>query len=147
MYGNWSHVIALSWLILRASLLTFQLWKPSSSASFWFRYIQKYFLMCISYSLGLGDWIAVVGKIFLTCLHGSWGPPSSLYNGYRVSFPGLKRAGLTLTTHLQSNAKVKEWVTPYLYSPLGYDDLFPPTHVKLLSPYCSDILAISNPCC
>jgi hypothetical protein len=25
---------------------------------------------------------------------GSWGPPSLLYNGYRVSFPGGKAAGV-----------------------------------------------------
>jgi hypothetical protein len=104
-------------------------------------------VMCISYSLGLGVRIAVGGKVFLTSPHRSWGPPSSLYNGYRVSFPGLMRAGVTLTTHLQSNAKVKERVGPYLYTPLGRNGLFPPTHVKLLSPYFGDILAISNPCC
>jgi hypothetical protein len=28
-----------------------------------------------------------------------WGPSSLLYNGYRVSFPGVKRRGVELTTH------------------------------------------------
>ena len=33
-------------------------------------------------------------RIFLTHLHRPWGPPSLLYNGYRVSFPGVKQPGL-----------------------------------------------------
>ena len=35
------------------------------------------------------DRIPVGGEIFLTCPDRSWGPPSLLYNGYRV-FPGFK---------------------------------------------------------
>jgi len=39
------------------------------------------------------------GEIFDTCPDRSWGPPSLLCGGYRVSFPGLKRRGMTLFTH------------------------------------------------
>ena len=39
------------------------------------------------------------GEIFRTCPDRLWGPPSLLYNGYRV-FPGLKSGrGVTLTPH------------------------------------------------
>ena len=38
-------------------------------------------------------------EIFRTCPDQSWGPPSLLYNGYRV-FPGLKSGrAVTLTPH------------------------------------------------
>jgi hypothetical protein len=33
------------------------------------------------------------GEIFRSRPDRSWGPPSLLYNGYRVSFPGVKRPG------------------------------------------------------
>jgi hypothetical protein len=33
------------------------------------------------------------GEIFLSRPDRPWGPPSLLYNGYRVSFPGVKRPG------------------------------------------------------
>ena len=33
------------------------------------------------------------GRIFRTLSDRSWGPLSLLYNGYRVSFPGVKRSG------------------------------------------------------
>jgi len=36
-----------------------------------------------------GDRISVGGEIFHTCPDRSWGPPSLLYNGYRV-IPGVK---------------------------------------------------------
>jgi hypothetical protein len=40
------------------------------------------------------------GEIFRTCPDGPWGPPSLLYNGYRI-FPGVKSGrGVTLTPHL-----------------------------------------------
>ena len=39
------------------------------------------------------------GEIFRTCPDQPWGPPSLLYNGYRV-FPGIKSGrGVTLTPH------------------------------------------------
>ena len=41
------------------------------------------------------------GEIFRTCSDWPWGPPGLLYNGYRVSFPGVKQpgCGVALTTH------------------------------------------------
>ena len=39
------------------------------------------------------------GEIFRTCPDRPWGPPSLLYNGYRI-FPGVKSGrGVTLTPH------------------------------------------------
>jgi hypothetical protein len=39
------------------------------------------------------------GEVFLTCPDRPWGPPSLVYNGYRV-FPGVKSGrGVTLTPH------------------------------------------------
>jgi hypothetical protein len=41
----------------------------------------------------------VLGKLFRTCPDLPWGPPSLLYNGYRV-FPGVESGrGVTLTPH------------------------------------------------
>jgi hypothetical protein len=48
-----------------------------------------------------------------------WGPPSLLYNGYRVSFPGVKRPGRGVDHPPSSSARVKERVKLYLYSPSG----------------------------
>jgi len=45
-----------------------------------------------------------------------WGPPSLLYNGYRV-FPGGKAAGAWRWPPTQSIAEVKERVELYVYSP------------------------------
>jgi len=46
-------------------------------------------------------------------------PPSLLYNGYRVSFPGKMRARAWSWPHTPSSAEVKEWVELYHYSPSG----------------------------
>ena len=48
-----------------------------------------------------------------------WGPPSLLYNGYRLSFPGVKRPGRGVDHLPPSSAEVKETVELYLYSPSG----------------------------
>jgi len=40
-----------------------------------------------------GDRIPVGGEIFRSCLDRPWGPPSLLYNGYRVFSGGKKRPG------------------------------------------------------
>jgi hypothetical protein len=42
--------------------------------------------------------------------------PSLLYNGYRVSFPGVKRPGRGVDHPLPSSAEVKDRVELYLYS-------------------------------
>ena len=44
---------------------------------------------------------------------------SLLYNGYWVSFPGVKRSGLGVDHPLSSSAEVKERVELYLYSHSG----------------------------
>ena len=49
----------------------------------------------------------------------SWGPPSLLYNGYRVYFPGVKRPGRGVNHSPPSSVEVKERVVLYLYSPSG----------------------------
>ena len=61
------------------------------------------------------------GEIFRTHPDRPWGPPSLLYNGYRVSFPGVMRPGRGVE-HL--SAEVKERVEIYLYSPSGLLGLF-----------------------
>ena len=58
------------------------------------------------------------GEIFRTCPDWPWGPPSLLYNGYRVSLPGLSNLGVAFTTH-PTGVDVKERVELYLYSPYG----------------------------
>ena len=40
-----------------------------------------------------GDRIPVGGEIFRTCPDRPWGPPSLLYNGYRVITGGKERPG------------------------------------------------------
>jgi hypothetical protein len=47
-------------------------------------------------------------------------PASFLYNGYRVSFPGVKRPGRGVDHPPSSSARVKERVELYLYSPSGH---------------------------
>jgi hypothetical protein len=39
------------------------------------------------------------GEIFRSRPDWPWVPPSLLYNGYPVSFPGVRRPGLALTSH------------------------------------------------
>jgi len=39
------------------------------------------------------------GKTFLTCPRQPQGPPNLLYEGYQVSFPGISRQGMAVTTH------------------------------------------------
>jgi hypothetical protein len=50
-------------------------------------------------------------KIFCTGTDRPWGPSSLLYNGYRVSFAGIKRAetGVDHPLHLASKLK-KEYI-------------------------------------
>jgi hypothetical protein len=55
-----------------------------------------------------GDRILVGGEIFCACPQRHWGPPSLLYNGYRV-FPGGKvRLGRAVDHSPSSNAAVKK---------------------------------------
>jgi hypothetical protein len=57
------------------------------------------------------------GEIFRSRPHRPWGPPSLLYNGYRVSFPGVKRPGLGVDHPPPSSAR--ERVEVYRNSPTG----------------------------
>ena len=63
----------------------------------------------------LSDWL----RIFRTRPDRPWGPISLLYNGYRVSFLGVKRPerGANHPPHLAHG--VKERVDLYLYSHSG----------------------------
>jgi hypothetical protein len=58
------------------------------------------------------------GEIFRSCPDQPWGPPSLLYNGYRVSFPGVKWPGCGVDHLPSSSARVKERVELYLYCPV-----------------------------
>ena len=55
--------------------------------------------------------------IFLAPPDRPWSPPSLLYNGYRVSFPGVNRLGRGVDHSSPSSAEVKERVGLYSYSP------------------------------
>ena len=66
---------------------------------------------------GLGIESRWVGKIFRTRPHRPWGPPSLLYNGYRV-FPGSKAAGARRWPPTPSSAEVEGRVELYICSPL-----------------------------
>jgi len=59
------------------------------------------------------------GEIFRTRPDRPWGPPSLLYNEYRVSFPGVKRPGRGVDRPPPFRVEVKERIELYLYSPSG----------------------------
>jgi hypothetical protein len=59
------------------------------------------------------------GEIFRTRPDQPCGPPNLLYNGYWISFAGVKRPGCGVDHPLQTRAEVKERVELYLYSPSG----------------------------
>jgi len=77
-----------------------------------------------SVSIATGYWLDGPGietlwsEIFRTCPDRPWGPPSLLYNGYRV-FPGGKSGwSVTLTLH-PLLVPGQERVELYVYSPCG----------------------------
>ena len=57
------------------------------------------------------------GEIFCTCPDWPWGPPSLLYNGYRVFPGGKERPGRDADPSPPSSAVGHERVELYLYSP------------------------------
>jgi len=57
--------------------------------------------------------------IFRTCPDLPWGPPSLLYNGYRVFPGGKERAGRDADPSPPSSAVGHERVELYFYSPCG----------------------------
>ena len=63
-----------------------------------------------------GDRISVESRFSATVQTGPGGPPSFLYNRYRVSFPGFKRPWRGVNHSPLPRAEVKERVELYLYS-------------------------------
>ena len=57
---------------------------------------------------GLGYRIPVMGEIFRTCPNRPWGPPSLLYNEYRVFPGGKQRPGRDPDPSPSSSAVVKK---------------------------------------
>jgi len=60
------------------------------------------------------------GEIFRTCPYWPWGPPSLMYNGYRVFPRGKERPGRDADPSPPSSAMVKKG---YIYTstpPMGY---------------------------
>ena len=55
------------------------------------------------------------GEIFCIRSDRPWGPPGLLYNGYRVSFQGIKRPGRGVDPHHPSSQEREERVELYLY--------------------------------
>jgi len=69
-------------------------------------------------------WNPCGGTIFHTCPDQPWGPPSLLYNGYRV-FPGsTERSGRDADPSPPSSTVDHERVELYLYSPYGPYSLY-----------------------
>jgi hypothetical protein len=64
-------------------------------------------------------------EIFRTRSDRPWSPQNFLYNGYRVSFPEVKRRGRGVDHPPPSSVEVKERVELYLYSPSGPSSLVP----------------------
>jgi len=64
------------------------------------------------------------GKIFHTCPDQRWGPPSPLYNGYRVFPGGKERPGHDADPSPHSSAIGHERVELYLHSPYGPYSLY-----------------------
>jgi hypothetical protein len=66
----------------------------------------------------------VGGEIFRTCPDRPWGPPSLLYNVYRVFPRGKERPGRDADPSPPSSAVGHERVKLYLYSPYGPYSLY-----------------------
>ena len=64
------------------------------------------------------------GEIFRTCTDQPWGPPSLLYNGYRVFPVGKERPGRDADSWPTSSVVGHERVELYLYSPYGPNGLY-----------------------
>jgi len=66
-----------------------------------------------------GDRIPVGDEIFPACPNRPWGPPSFLYNEYRVFPGGKERPGRDADLSPPSSSVRHERVELYLYSPYG----------------------------
>jgi len=71
-----------------------------------------------------GDRIPVGVEIFRTCPDRPWGPPSLLYNGYRVFPGGKQRPGCDADPSRSSSAVGHKRVELYLNSPYGPYSLY-----------------------
>jgi hypothetical protein len=99
-------------------------------------YNLRHFRLCYSGNGRPGSSVGIVTgygldgpgiEIFRTCPDRFWGPPSLLYNGYRV-FPGVKeRPGRDADRSPPSSATGHERVELYLYSPDGPYGLYRPS--------------------
>ena len=87
------------------------------------------------------------GEIFHTRADGPWVPPSLLYNGNRLSLPGVRRPSSGTNHTPASSAEIKERVELHFYSPFG--PLWPAvgqTSPRSISPQKStQILLICHP--
>ena len=66
-----------------------------------------------------GDGISVGGEIFRTCPDRPWGPPSLLYNGYRVFPGGKERPGRDADPSPRSSAVVMKEQSYTSTPPMG----------------------------
>ena len=64
------------------------------------------------------------GEIFRTRPDRPWDPPSLLYNGHRVSFPGVKRPGRGVDYPPHPAPRLKEEYSYASTPPLGLRGLF-----------------------
>ena len=88
-------------------------------------YINTAFTETFIYSvIFLKRYILCNGDIFCTRPDRPWDPPSLLYNGYRVSFPGVKRRGRSFNHPPPPRAEVKERAQLYIYYPPSLHALF-----------------------
>jgi len=87
-------------------------------------------------------------EIFCACPDRPWGPPSLLYNGYRVFPRGKEWPGRDADPSPPSSTIGHERVELYLYSPYGPYDLYrasvPVQGCTLALPYCINISHLLN---
>jgi len=82
------------------------------------------------------------GEILRTRPDRPWGPSTLLYNGQRVSFPGVKRPGCDVDHPPPPIAEVKERVQLYLYLP--FETSWQVTRCALRCAACSKRLTFRN---
>ena len=92
-----------------------------------------------------GDRIPVGWEIFGACQHRSWGPPSLLYNGYRV-IPGGRAAGVwrwppTLNLAPRLKKEYSYTSTPLMGASGFLHGFISPTEINLLLPLCSSFIS------
>ena len=96
------------------------------------RVLNTYFWCLLSHNVGWDSSVGIAtgygldgpgiesrlgGEIFRTCPDRPWGPPSLLYNGYRVFPWGKERPERDADPSLSSSSVGHERVELYLYSP------------------------------